>query len=524
MKSNDNVGFPNLGEIFHFLVKSAGVLPAKRDQTPDFDDTKRNTLRKLLERLANEEGSLRDNSNEAFRELGYLVAGYVRCTPVGLAIGEVICELLDVYGHVLKDEGTYLSKRDTLQWMIAERWAPAIAMAIARAVTQFGLRSLAAYFPDAPRWYLPDIGADRVTWPLTKVMRWIYAQSGSSQMQFHSPSDEKNTDGQRERDLENAQNWSRGGNPPSAAALAWAFERGFQAREFAKAERGSPAERYGLMYMDGAQMALFLARWATYAGKKFERTFGREALQIVCQAFERTLDMAMEEASHVETMMAAARERGLPLTEANLRQQAVEYWNQELRERIRMAAREAQALHEAGALHEREIERMLTGYGRLAVLPLTDALRASAHHVIPPGFGEALLEGEALSKDRGIDETQIDEYEAGLKQTGMDACLPWMVPWLRFQVCYRRRDDTAAWGWIAQAYEAARYRAGGRQYQILNHYLELAAKMGREGAFRKAVLWADYVDLQVRWLRDKEITPQNLADAMEMLRIARYPV
>jgi hypothetical protein len=106
----------------------------------------------------------------------------------------------------------------------------------------------------------------------------------------------------------------------------------------------------------------------------------------------------------------------------------------------------------------------------------------------------------------------------------MDACLPWMVPWLRFQVAYRRQDDAAAWKWISQAYDAARYRAGERQYQILNQYVEMAAKVGNERAFRKGVQWADYIGLQVRWLRDKALTPDNIADAMDMLRIARYLV
>lgn len=525
MKTGDEVGFPTLGEVFRFLFNSAGVLAAKRDRTPDFDDKKRNKLRQLLHRLAKEEGNLRANCNEAQRELAFLVAGYVPCAPVCLAIGDVISDLLIVYRHVLRGEGTYLSRRATLHWVVAERWAAALAMAIAKAITRFDLRSLAAYFPDVQSWYLPDIGEDRITWPLSKVMRWIYAQSGSSQRQFHWPSHEQDDlDGQRGRDLENAQNWSRGGEPPSAAALAWTFERCFQAREFVKPEHGSLAGEYGPRYVSGAQMALFLARWATYAAKEFEQAFGREALQTVCQVFERTLAMAMREAGHVETMIAAAREQEQALLEIDLREQAVEYWNDELKARIRLATREAQTLYAAKALSEQELERMESIYGPLAVRPFVDAMQASMSRVIPSGFGEAVLEGEALSRDRSLDVARIDKYEAGIKRTGMDACLPWMAPWLRFQRCYRHLDDAGAWEWIAQAYESARYRAGVRQYQILNQYVEMAAKMGNESAFRKGVQWADFVGFPVRWLRDKALTSDNLADAMDMLRIARYPV
>ena len=99
-----------------------------------------------------------------------------------------------------------------------------------------------------------------------------------------------------------------------------------------------------------------------------------------------------------------------------------------------------------------------------------------------------------------------------------------MPPRLRFVRAYRAGNHEEAWTAISQAYELARYRAGKAQYQIVNQYVEMAAKRGDTAAFRKAVQWARYIGLQIRWIRDAPLTPQNLDAAMRILRQATYDV
>ena len=129
-----------------------------------------------------------------------------------------------------------------------------------------------------------------------------------------------------------------------------------------------------------------------------------------------------------------------------------------------------------------------------------------------------LAKGEALTSER------IDEYETFLTATGAQVQLPWMLPWLRFLVYYRQYAYEPAWACIVEAFDSAKYCAGSKQYEIVNHYIEVAAKLGKRREFTKGVHWARYLGHPVRWLRDKDPTKQNLDFVMEMMSRARYGV
>lgn len=526
MSEFDDVGYPTQGDIIRFLYMAAGVLPEKRDPTPALDDRQRRNLQKALERLAAEEGNLDENFGEMIRKLSFLVAGHIESEPLNLAIGEVIFDLMEVYRQVFIEEGTYLSKRETLRWLIADRWAPAAALSIARQITKFGLRTLATYLPDSPNWFLPDVGGVKPTWPLAKVMHWIYTQANLSQTQFHYPQRKvcANDDG-RERDLENAQNWIHGRHLPSAAALRWTFDRAFEARQLGAPNGSGMLGPLPPLHQEGARVVLFLARCATYVASEVRAHFGEEFLKSICQIFERTLALALEDTGRIESLINnLAREQNLSTQDMSLREYAVNWWDKELKTRAHRAGAELQALHESGSLGAEEIEQLARTYGYLVVLPTVAWLKAPRHHEVPSGFARALLDGQRLSADRELTHDCIDAYASSIQTSGVAPLLPWMVSWLHFLVCYRHDDDAHAWIWISQAYEAARYRAGSSQYKIVNHYIELAAKMNKRRAFGKGVEWARYIGMSVRWLRDNEPTPENLDFAMEVMKRARYPV
>lgn len=520
------IGYPTLGEVLRFVFNAMAVLPEKRDLAPDFDCKERRNVQKLLERLAEEKGDVSENAGKAMQQLAYLVAGYIESPSISLAVGEVINDLLDVYRQVIREEGTYLSGTDTLRWMIAERWAGAAAASIVRNITRFGLRTQREYFPDDPQWYLPDTEDGKLTLPLAKVMRWIYVQAGLSQTQFHYPqrqADER--DAGRKHDLENAQNWYRGRRLPSAAALDWTFGRGFASAQARAGATDAASAKMAFMRQNGIRTALFLARCISFASIEMRKNFGDDFLRRTVKTFVRTLFMALEDAQDAEDwIVTQARSTGCSLDDPELRSYAYECWIESLKQRASLADDQLQSLLQSGALDEAEVERMVATYGPLAVLPSIEMLRAPSAHVVPEGFPEALYEGLALGRERELSGERIDAYHTRLAASGMDGLLAWMVPWLRFQVCYRCDDHAQAWAMIEQAFEFARYRAGSHQYVIVNHYIELAAKLGKALAFRKGVYWSRYIGIEVRWLRDKELTQENLDFLMTMMSKARYVV
>lgn len=521
MTMTEEVGFPTRGELLHFLFRAAGVMPEKRDLAPGFDEARRKKLQKALERLSDEDGAYPDSFGKTVGELSFLMAGYFPLIPLNLAVGDGLDELLAVYSGTLINEGTFLSKKETVRWLVADQWASAAAVFVARQITRYGLRGVAQHFPDDWAWCLPSFVGAQPVWPLAKVMHWIYAQAGLSQTQFHYPgrkADESETE--QRRDLENAQNWLGGGHVPSAAALHWTFARAFERQGVGEQASALTAER-----ASAALMTLLLARMATYVFCEIEDVFGRQFLMQTCQTFHETLQLALDDTAHVEGQIeSVAEEQGLDARHPELRGEVVAWWDQQLKLRLRGASNALQGLLHEGVLTDAAVQKLAAHYGGLAVTPQLSALQRPAQHEVPPGFAEMVLEGEALARMPDLGLEQVDTYEATTAGLGVSAMLPWMASWLRFIVHYRKDEDEQAWNWISKAYEAARYSAGSRQYTIVNQYIEMAAKARKKVAFRKGVEWARYTGISIRWLRDQEPTTENLDFLMEMMRRARYSV
>lgn len=514
MSTPHDVGYPTQGEVIRFLFNAAGVLPEKRDQVP-LDAKRRAAIRKVLERLATEEGELEENFDEMARQLADLAGAYLELEPVRQAAEEVVGAVLQAYRDCVRQRGTYLSKAATLRWVVREIWLPAVAHAIALAVTRYNLRPLAAWLPPDADWFLPRSQDGVTTTPLATVMRWIYDSEGVSQTQFHypdRPADEH--DAALRQALDNAQHWSGGSHLPSAPALRWTFER-------AAARPGAaPPEP---MTVAGRQIALFLARCATFLATALESAFGAEFLRETRDLFAHRLALALRDAMSIERHIADLAERsGVPALAFDLRSHAIDVAEHDLADRKRRMAAELARLGPGSWADVALLERFAQAHGDYAVLDLVPRERL---HDVPPHFEDGLREGRGLWKQREpLALVDIDRYERRLADTGVDRLLPWIVPWLRFLVFYRSEDFEAAWPWVERAYELARYRAGADQYPIVNHYIEMTAKRRDRVAFRKGINWARYIELDVRWLREREPTPENLDFAMEILARARYGV
>lgn len=170
------------------------------------------------------------------------------------------------------------------------------------------------------------------------------------------------------------------------------------------------------------------------------------------------------------------------------------------------------------------LQQLAVDHGEFPVEFLTFAHRLGSLHECPPHFAEAFGEWERLRQAEGHAFEDVDAFAARLRENGLGEVLCWMPPWLRFIRAYRAGDHDQAWTAIVQAYESARYRAGRPQYEIVNQFVEMAAKRGDAAAFRRGVHWARYIGLQIRWIRDAPLTTKNLRFAMEILGRATYGV
>ena len=72
------------------------------------------------------------------------------------------------------------------------------------------------------------------------------------------------------------------------------------------------------------------------------------------------------------------------------------------------------------------------------------------------------------------------------------------------------------------AFKNAKYRAGQNQYDLVNQYVEVAAKNDVRKDFKKGIEWAQYLGIEIRWLRNVELTDENLKSVYEMMKVVNY--
>ena len=180
-----HASFVSLGRLIKFAYDATGVLPRKRAEQTGLNEKDIKRITKQLERLVDEEGSLTDRCGELIQTLSGELEGTIQNPKVRFAIGEGMIDLLDVYNHVVRDEGTYLSPKDSLRWFCGAYAIPRLVLSLQKHVLRCNIAAEGLIAPPETDWYLPDISGDSITWPLDKAMKWVYAHSQASRTQFH---------------------------------------------------------------------------------------------------------------------------------------------------------------------------------------------------------------------------------------------------------------------------------------------------------------------------------------------------
>jgi hypothetical protein len=178
------------------------------------------------------------------------------------------------------------------------------------------------------------------------------------------------------------------------------------------------------------------------------------------------------------------------------------------------------------SLGDAEALQLCEKYGEYTVRSALDSLSRESELNPPLHFAEALFKGIDLSKSESTTLEEISHYEADVREKGVTHCLEWMVHWNRARLLYRNGSDSEAFQHIATAFELAKYSAGRNQYEIVNQFVEIAAKNDSWKEFKKGVAWALYLGISVRWLRNDEPTEENLRGVFNLMKLdnLRYAV
>lgn len=521
-----HASFVSLGQFIKFAYDATGILSRKRSEKGGLDDKDIKRIQKQLERLIDEEGSLTDRCNKLIQALAFELAGTIRNIKVCYIIGETMIDLLDVYNNVVRGEGTYLSPKNSLRWFCVTHAIPRLVLSIHKHSLRSNIAAECFLTPVPKDWYLPTISGASITWPLEKAMNWVYEQHRTNRTQFHSPGKVVDQDDPEARqNLENASNWMSGEASPSWPGLHWNFSRSID--RLAAAEEPyrrsiSEKEKESILYV------LFLARLSTYVTKQLLDVYGIEVLVDMVDRFERHHDwLAADVIAFRTETLAYIKNANVP--EAAEDQIWIEFSDQYWRwfaDRAVQCGMTMERLLNSSDDHTIPnglVSKLCDQYGNYAVRAVLDSLSCPSDlKIIPEYFPEALFKGLDLKASSATVDADVDAYDAEIQAKGLSASLKWMVHWNRGVLCYKKQDDEKAFIHIQKAFELAKYSAGNRQYEIVNQYIELAAKNDSWKSFKKGIAWASYLGIPVRFLRDNEPTDDNLRGVFDLMKKVRY--
>ncbi len=227
MKSD--ISFVKHGELVNFLYQSLGILPRKKAKTDNLTEEEKKALQKKLSRLIKEQGNLPENFIAAIQTLLETMKNYVSEPRMMDAFEDLIFTVNKAYSDLVRLEGTYLDRKESLRYFISVKAIFQIVISINRSLLRYRLNEVVFNLPTEPNWYLPSVNNEgKMTLPLEKVMRWAYQICDTSQTQFHYPGkNAQSEDSDLQNNLDNAINWIYGVSLPALPALLKNFDDSF---------------------------------------------------------------------------------------------------------------------------------------------------------------------------------------------------------------------------------------------------------------------------------------------------------
>jgi len=373
--------FATHGELIKLAYEAFGVLPRKEASHDDIDETQKKAIQKQLARLAKEEGGLLSNFGQVIQTLSSILTAYLPSIQIMSAIGDPLDDLLDVYSRLVREEGTYLSKAETLRYFISTKAIPLLVVSLNQSLLKYRIADMGLDTPEDKFWYLPTVAEDgSLVLPLEKVMRWVYARCELSQTQFHYPGKNPQSDNNTlQQNLDNAIKWTRGARLPALPALFKNFEESFAA--LAQSGREIPKE-----LQVSILVALMVARVSSYLAREITDAYDHQCLADVCQQFRDYALWIADDVNEFKAVLAEQirQEKSREIAQVIWFSGWDRYWDF-FYARLRGAADTLQQL-QGTVLSEDVIEGLKSRYGLFAVCSLQDLIQRHSAFSTPHGF------------------------------------------------------------------------------------------------------------------------------------------
>ncbi|EJC6868147.1 hypothetical protein BS015_RS19545 [Vibrio parahaemolyticus] len=533
MMKKQQYRFPTIGEIVKELFNAAGLLPQKHSLTSIIVCEKhKKSIQKSLERLAKEDSKIGEQLDDTLDILANILYELIEDEEFTLAFMASIQDALEQYKDLVRGDGTYLSLANSIKWVIQNRLVDRLLTSLFKNTLAFQVAVFQNEIPDDQFWWLPDFDSQSNKWnlPITKVWQWIYYSRGASQTHFHNPVRgdisyqcnklllEKYK--QYERNLEVAQRWTSGIQLPSTHTLFKNLNDSLAAQSYCFDGNERQLKCYKAM--------LFISRLTTYCSNRIQETYGDDVLHQLVRDLKKQYGRYEKETSgyryEVEKHISTRTTRHSDYVNAwgDLTRELWWYRADDLTKRL---PKVEEYLRRHGALMSKhnQIKFLVNNLGSSNVYSLMNQERYSPREAIPTRFPELFVRGLNIKKQAVLLQ-EIQEYRTDIESAGLQGLLCWVVEWAFATYYYRQEIYDKAHLHYIQAFQLARYTAGNQQYALVNQYIESCAKAKDYKGFKKAIAWANYLGIKVRWLRgmDDPEAEKNLRCVYQLMQQARY--
>jgi hypothetical protein len=330
---------------------------------------------------------------------------------------------------------------------------------------------------------------------------------------------------QQERNWENAQNWKLSKSLPSAAELIWTFNNSIELLK--KDNKTDAFVNIDKHMQENFQLILFIARASTFIFKQIVGVYGISFTNQICEKFKKQSANIDADFQHFELHLKGKLFRAyLPslldeICQSETHRFITEYASAQtyLVKSLEAISFEAQCeMFEDG----KKIERLERQFGKFTVSSIAEKLLTPKFNEPPNDFAKFVLKGIELKNDKNISLDAIARYESDLDKSNLKCALPWMTHWMKGAYHYRRQEYKLAFPFFQEAFSKAKYCAGNNQYKLVNQFVEVAAKNNKRKEFNKAISWAQYLGIEIRWLRKDPPTEEKLDFVFAIMQKAEY--
>ncbi|MEZ8616358.1 hypothetical protein AB6D33_10940 [Vibrio splendidus] len=500
---NEHCSFPTIGDLIRGIFNASGLLARKNSEERIINESNKKTIQMKLKRLSDETSRLDDQLNELLSLLTDLLYEVIRDEKVVLAIMASLDDVLAQYKDLIREEGTYLSYSDSVKWLIYSRGLERLVISINKNQLAFNISQSNFNFPKDFRWYLPTFSEEGVVWPIKKVWLWIYSEMGMSQRQFHLISG-KHAE-QQERYLENVQRWSCDRQLPSTNAMLDCLDRSLYLLKTDKNINVSECQEKSF------RTALLIARISTYVFKSIQTHFGNHFTKSITRTISVQYNRLKKESEDIRGICKKVNDlsSNIPknITDNLIFDAVTQYWYNKSDKIIKYShlnKNEIISLSKNNKLPSRhKIRQIRNQVGEFMLSSLLRQYKIDFIMMPSQDFGNLYFEGLSIKKGpKSIEE--IVSYRNKLINKNLIEQLEWLVNWSYANYYYRIESFSDAYPYYKMAFEQGKYSAGKNQYMLVNQYIEICAKNNKLKDFKKGISWANYLGLDVRWLRNME--------------------